>query len=148
MIKYEGLDCILLIDDDTPTNFLHTMIIKRAEIDVRVQTHTSAIDALAYLTSTGPYTGGSMIQPGIIFLDINMPAMNGWEFLDEYAKLPADQKAKITIIMLTTSLNPSDRDKAETYDDVVTFLHKPLIPNKLNDLISQYFTVVSETDAN
>jgi CheY-like chemotaxis protein len=139
MLKYEGLDCILLIDDDTPTNFLHTMIIKRAGIDVIIQSHTSAIDALAYLTSTGPYEGKAMIQPGIIFLDINMPAMNGWEFLDEYAKLPDAQKAKITIIMLTTSLNPSDRERAETYNEVVEYLHKPLILHKLEELVAAHF---------
>ncbi|MDO7742232.1 MAG: response regulator [Pedobacter sp.] len=139
MIKYEGLDCILLIDDDTPTNFLHSIIIKRAGIDAIVQTHTSAIDALAYLTSTGPYEGKKMIQPGIIFLDINMPAMNGWDFLDEYGKLPEEQKAKITIIMLTTSLNPSDRERAESYEDVVTYLHKPLILKNLQELIATYF---------
>jgi CheY-like chemotaxis protein len=142
MTKYKGLECILLIDDDTPTNFLHTMILKRAGIDALVQTHTSAIDALAYLTSTGPYEGKKMIQPGIIFLDINMPAMNGWEFLDEYGKLPEAQKAKITIIMLTTSLNPSDRERAETYEDVVTYLHKPLILNNLQELVAQYFVPV------
>lgn len=139
MIKYQGLECILLIDDDTPTNFLHSMIIKRAGIDTLIQTHTSAIDALEYLTSSGAYQGTKMIQPGIIFLDINMPAMNGWEFLDEYAKLPAAQKAKITIIMLTTSLNPSDRERAETYEEIVTYLHKPLILKNLQDLVGSYF---------
>jgi CheY-like chemotaxis protein len=144
MVKYEGLDCILLIDDDTPTNFLHTMIIKRSGIDVMVQSHTSAIDALAYLTSTGPYEGKTMIQPGIIFLDINMPAMNGWEFLDEYAKLQDAQKAKITIIMLTTSLNPGDRERAETYNEVVEYLHKPLILNKLEELVAAHFEPVAQ----
>lgn len=139
MIKYDGLDCILLIDDDTPTNFLHSMIIKRAGIDTRVQTHTSAIDALAYLTSTGPYEGTQMIQPGIIFLDINMPAMNGWEFLDEYAKLGDNQKAKMTIIMLTTSLNPSDRERAEGYAEVINYLNKPLILANLQALVAQHF---------
>jgi CheY-like chemotaxis protein len=139
MIKYEGLDCILLIDDDTPTNFLHTMIIKRAGIDVMVQSHTSALDALAYLTSTGPYKGKQMIQPGIIFLDINMPAMNGWEFLDEYAALPEAQKAKITIIMLTTSLNPADSAYGERYSELVEYLHKPLMLDKFQELVATYF---------
>ena len=143
MIKYEGLDCILLIDDDSPTNFLHQMILKRAGIDAIIQTHTSAIDALAYLTSSGPYIGKKMIQPGIIFLDINMPAMNGWEFLEEYAKLPPEQKARITVIMLTTSLNPSDKERAAHCEDVVTFLHKPLILDKIRDLIGKYFKEIA-----
>jgi CheY-like chemotaxis protein len=145
MVKYEGLDCILLIDDDTPTNFLHTMIIKRSGIDAIVQSHTSAIDALAYLTSTGPYEGKTMIQPGIIFLDINMPAMNGWEFLDEYSKLPDEQKARITIIMLTTSLNPADRERSENYNEVVKFLRKPLILNRLDEIVATYFKPVSQS---
>jgi CheY-like chemotaxis protein len=144
MVKYEGLDCILLIDDDTPTNFLHSMAIKRANIDVIVQSHTSAIDALAYLTSTGPYQGKQMIQPGIIFLDINMPSMNGWEFLDEYSRLPAAQKAKITVIMLKNALNPSDREHAETYREVVEYLHKPLILHKLQELVITYFKPLAQ----
>jgi CheY-like chemotaxis protein len=143
MTKYQGLECILLIDDDTPTNFLHSMVIKRAGIDAIVQVHTSAIDALAYLTSSGKYEGQQMIQPGIIFLDINMPAMNGWEFLEEYKKLHAHQKAKLTVIMLTTSLNPSDRDRAASCKEVVSFLHKPLMLDAFLDLVNTHFKPLS-----
>jgi len=139
MKKYHGLDCILLIDDDTPTNFLHSMVIKRAGIDAHVEVHTSAIDALHYLTSTGKFVGQPCIQPGIIFLDINMPAMNGWEFMDEYDKLPVEQRAKITVIMLTTSLNPLDKDRASGYKEIVTYLHKPLMMDKLQELILLHF---------
>ncbi len=52
-------------------------------------------------------------QPGLVFLDINMPGMFGWDFLEEHKNLPSGQKAKIVVAMLATSLNPDDREKGE-----------------------------------
>jgi len=68
-----------------------------------------------------------------------MPAMNGWEFLDEYRKLSDKEKAQIIIIMLTTSLNPDDVLKAYTMPEVSGFENKPLTTEKINSIIKKYF---------
>jgi CheY-like chemotaxis protein len=141
MEKITGLNCILLIDDDPATNFIHEKVIGKMQWDVHVQVTFNAMDALEYLEKNGVFSdSGHFPQPGIIFLDINMPGMNGWEFLEVYKNLPKAQQARIVIAMLTTSLNPDDEKRAKNYkEEVKEFLHKPLTPKNLNDLVEKYY---------
>jgi CheY-like chemotaxis protein len=140
MGKIKDLDCVLLIDDDRPTNFLHKKVIERAGLGVEVQALTSASEALEFLTGTGNYAGvPQMHRPGIIFLDINMPGMNGWEFMEAYHQLSESQKARIVVIMLTTSLNADDRERALQDKDIATFYHKPLRTETVMELVNQYY---------
>lgn len=141
MTKYKDLNCILLVDDDLATNFLHRKVVQITGIDVHVQTTTSGKDALDFLCQLSKYQDTAEIpRPGIIFLDINMPEMNGWEFLEEYDKLREEQKAQIVVVMLTTSLNPDDEERAHSNKNITTFLNKPLKPEVLKDLADKYFT--------
>ena len=68
-----------------------------------------------------------------------MPAMNGWEFLEEYKKLPEEQKGKIVVVMLTASPNPDDEAKANSISDVRNYKNKPLSPVALNEILKEYF---------
>ncbi len=132
----EKLNCILLIDDDEPTNFLNELVIKQvdcAEKTVAVQSGQAALDFLKERIN------GGYPQPALIFLDINMPVMNGWEFLEEYKKLDSDQKAKMVMVMLTTSLNPDDKDKADTIDAIDDFVSKPLTAEIVNEILNKHF---------
>ena len=140
-MKRTGINCILLIDDDDATNFIHKILINKILDDVEIPVAINGIVALEYLTRTGRYEGrNDLLLPCIIFLDINMPGMNGWEFLEAYKKLPEKQKAKMTIAMLTTSLNPDDRKRARIYNhEVIQFLNKPLTKENLEDIIDFYF---------
>ncbi|WP_127127668.1 response regulator [Pseudoflavitalea rhizosphaerae] len=132
------LNCILLIDDDEPTNFLNKMIIDEASCAENVQVEQSATDALDYLTAEPDEKEGSA-TPDLIFLDINMPAMDGWEFLDEYKKLTPDQKARVVVVMLTTSYNPEDEVKAKNHNMIAAFRNKPLTTEMLMDVLQEYF---------
>jgi CheY-like chemotaxis protein len=68
-----------------------------------------------------------------------MPAMDGWEFLERYRSLPAERKADIVLIMLTTSLNPDDELKTQAIPEVAGFENKPLSQQRLNLLLEKYF---------
>lgn len=141
MTKFNDLNCILLVDDDVPTNFIHRKIIQKANVEAHVQTATSGREALDFLTYSGNFVDSEGIpRPGIIFLDINMPGMNGWEFMDAYRELDARQKAQAVVIMLTTSLNADDRERAEQDKDIVTFINKPLKPEVVLELANHYFS--------
>lgn len=130
------LNCILLIDDDEATNFVHRMVIKKAGCAEEVVAVPSGQAALEYLTSE---KNGQMPKPDLIFLDINMPAMNGWEFLKEYEKLEEAQKGQVVVVMLTTSLNPDDRRNAESIEAISSFENKPLTFEILQTIVDQYF---------
>lgn len=132
------LNCILLVDDDEPTNFLNKMVLEDVDCAETIKVADSGQNALAYLESAeGP--NGNPSSPDLIFLDINMPAMNGWEFLERYSGLERRHKANVVIVMLTTSLNPDDRTKASGIPDVSGFETKPLTPEKLQSILEKYF---------
>jgi CheY-like chemotaxis protein len=140
MTPLRDLNCILLIDDDTPTNFIHRKVIEKSKIEAHIQVATSAKEGLDFLTYAGKYADSEIIpRPGIIFLDINMPGMNGWDFMDAFRSLPRAQKEQIAVIMLTTSLNLDDRERALQDEDIVTFIHKPLRPETVVELVEAYF---------
>ncbi|WOD42780.1 response regulator [Hwangdonia lutea] len=131
---------ILLIDDDKATNEFHKIIIGLANVTDTIHAVQSGQEGLDYLTSKGFYNSkeNSYPQPDLIFLDINMPAMNGFEFIEEYDKISDDQKGKHLIIMLTSSLNPDDKNLANKITHIKDFLSKPLTKDTVLDLRDKY----------
>ncbi|NVK53116.1 MAG: response regulator [Flavobacteriaceae bacterium] len=130
------LNTILLIDDDPATNFLHKLIIKKEDCTENIICIQSAKEALDYLKTRNEK--GIYPHPEMIFLDINMPGMNGWEFLNEYEKNEKEQKAKI-VVMLTTSLDPEDKKKADNIKEINRFISKPLTSEKLREVLKLNF---------
>ncbi len=137
----QKLKTILLIDDDEATNFLNEMNIQNTEIAEQVVIAWNGKEALEYLTNTGMYAnnGSNFPQPDLIFLDINMPVMDGWEFIKAYHALDENQKGKKVVVMLTTSINEDDRIKAATISEITNFKSKPLLPDDLMELVEAYF---------
>jgi CheY-like chemotaxis protein len=80
--------------------------------------------------------------PEVILLDINMPVMDGWEFLEEYAKVKHKIKNKVKIYMVSSSVNLSDLDKAKSYEDVVDYVIKPIKSADLQKISNDYFESV------
>jgi CheY-like chemotaxis protein len=127
------LECILLVDDDEEDNFYHKLVINRMDIAKRIEVAYNGLEALAYLQKE------NQVIPELIFLDINMPRMNGWEFLEKYKDLSPAQKSRITIMMLTTSANPDHIRKAQEIEEVTGYQTKPLSPEILNEILDTYF---------
>ncbi len=133
----QKLKRILLIDDDEPTNFLNRLVLEEMGCADEITTMTSGEKALKYLSTQ---SDGQYPQPDLIFLDINMPGMNGWEFLEEYNELEDLQKGNIVVVMLTTSVNPADLEKAQAISGIKQFMHKPLTEEHVMKIIRTHFS--------
>ncbi len=119
----------MLIDDDAVTNFYHKIVIQGLNCCERIDIFDDATEALEHLENTDEF-------PDIIFLDINMPIMNGWEFLEGIRKSGLDKVLDTSIIvMLTTSLNPNDKKRALKYEIISDFKYKPLTKEILQNVI-------------
>jgi CheY-like chemotaxis protein len=129
MIK--KLNCIMLIDDNPDDNFFHERVIRKCDAAENIIVMQSASVALEYLKSNPAQC------PDLIFLDINMPGMNGWEFLEEYSTLEKSLQHQVIVIMLTTSENPDDQLKAVNI--VTDFKTKPLTKLMLEEIIDRHF---------
>ncbi|MEO6232657.1 MAG: response regulator [Ferruginibacter sp.] len=128
---------ILLVDDNEDDNWYHERIIKKNDSATKVIALESGLDALALLKEEST---SDIAHPELILLDINMPGMNGWEFLEEYKKIDHKGKRSIVVIMLTTSDNPDDLEKAHRIDILSDIKTKPLTNDMLNDIIAKYFS--------
>lgn len=114
---------VLLIDDSLIDNYINKLIVTKSEIFDLVTVMDSAIDALEFLTKL-VLTGQPF--PELIFLDVQMPEMNGFEFLEEYDKFPKDITEKSSINMLSSSKNTADIKRAGDCHHVINFFSKPL----------------------
>jgi CheY-like chemotaxis protein len=135
------LNCVLLIDDDKAANFINQMIIRKANITDSIQTVLNGKEAIDFITNSGKFENSEDVfpKPMLILLDINMPVMDGWEFLEEYHQLEEHKKGNIIIIMLTTSLNPDDKSRAENISDVSGYKNKPLKLEMIKDIMRKHF---------
>ena len=130
------LNSILLVDDDEGTNFLHKLVLEEADIAEEIIFALNGEEALEIIKENSKK---NKPQPDMIFLDINMPRMNGWEFIEEYQKLENTSNIKLLIIMLTVSLNPDDKEKAQNINSISGFINKPLTVEVLKEIMNDYF---------
>jgi CheY-like chemotaxis protein len=126
------LNCILLVDDDITTNFLNESLIEEIGITKQVLVAQNGKEGIEMVER---YFQEQAACPQLILLDINMPVMDGFEFLEAFQKLDFEHKDSIVIIILTTSLNPIDVHKVKELG-VSGFLSKPLTEEILNEILN------------
>jgi CheY-like chemotaxis protein len=132
----QKIKSVLLVDDDSINNFINERLINKLELANKVNIAANGEEALAFLKDH--IDGSDTSVPQLILLDINMPVMDGFEFLKEYEKLNFPDKKNIVITMLTTSTNPGDMEKFNN-SGVSSYINKPLTEPKLLDIMKKHF---------
>lgn len=125
---------VMLIDDNEIDNLINQKMIEATNITKHIFTHTGARSAIEFLKNIEKLTDISSVLPDVIFLDIDMPLMDGFQFLDEFDQLSDETKNRCKIVMLTSSINPQDVNKSKKYPSVKKYINKPLSQETLQKL--------------
>lgn len=123
---------VMIIDDNEIDIFINQKTIESLNLAERVQSFSSAQDALNYLKLIDEENSYyQLLAPQLILLDINMPIIDGFKFLDEFNKYTIFKQNPIAIFMLSSSLSPDDINKINNYKNVFGIISKPLKADKL-----------------
>ncbi len=125
---------VALVDDNSADNLYHRLALEEVVEDVEVVELTGGPAAIDYLLRSA----GAGSPPDLLLLDLNMPGMSGWEFLDFCRKNVLDRCPDLTVIVLSTSENPDDSDRADADELVDAFVRKPLDARRVAWLVSKF----------
>lgn len=132
---------VILIDDDEPTNFLHERLVGKAACAEELLVFPNSEKALDYLNATAkdPKQENTLEKTDLIFLDINMPRIDGWDFINYYRQIPPLKRNRYALVMLTASVNPDDETRAGTIPEISGFYTKPMTKEMLASVIQRFF---------
>jgi CheY-like chemotaxis protein len=130
----EKLNCILLIDDDTINNFINENLLRKLDISEEVVVRKNGQDGLDFVED---FFANSSKAPELILLDINMPVIDGFEFLKKIKKFDFINLESTQVIILTTSTSPKDIEKMSS-EGINNYLNKPLTEEKLNMVLKNH----------
>ncbi|NOQ70655.1 MAG: response regulator [Crocinitomix sp.] len=125
------MGAILIIDDDETNNFYVKYVFSKLNITENIYFALNGQDALQIINELR----NKGVSIDLILLDINMPIMNGFEFLDEYEKLPKNKESKTVITMMSSSVNSADMKKSNSYKSIDLRIEKPLNEEKMKAIL-------------
>lgn len=131
------LQSVFIVDDDEITIKICNLVIANTEFAKNVSSFINGRECINFFSDyferkrNGEVTD---LPPTLIFLDLNMPVMNGWEFLEDFVRKYAERLPEVKIVILSTSVDPRDFMKAQQYDIVLDFFNKPLTTELINEL--------------
>jgi CheY-like chemotaxis protein len=133
------LDSVLCIDDDTITLMLCKMVITKTSFSKEIVTARNGEEAINYFDNLKvDFNANKLIKlPQLIFLDLNMPVMGGWEFLDCFSSSNYSDFNSIKVIILSSTIDPADLEKSKKYSMVIDFLSKPITKEMLEYIINK-----------
>lgn len=123
---------LCLVDDDDIFQLITQRVIQQTNLVDSIKIFSSGLDAMIFLKSVAQ---NAAQLPEIILLDLNMPVMDGWEFLEEFTLLKPRLEKKITIYVVSSSIAPSDIERAEAINEVTDYIIKPITTEKLLDML-------------
>ncbi|MFH7017694.1 response regulator [Flavobacterium sp. FlaQc-47] len=127
------LEQILCIDDDPITLMLCKKVILKSSFSKEIITAPNGEEALHHF-NTLKYNKNKANKPQLIFLDLNMPVMGGWEFLDHFTSMDYNEFNSAKVIVLSSTIDPEDLAKAKKYPIIIDFLSKPITQQMLEYL--------------
>lgn len=122
----------IIVDDDRSNNLICEFALRRFANDLEVKTFLDPEIALRYIEDE--YSHTTVLSPTVLFLDINMPILTGWDFLEVFESFDSELKQQFSIFILTSSIDHRDQQKAEANLLVEGFLSKPLSTKIINEL--------------
>jgi CheY-like chemotaxis protein len=121
----------VVIDDDRINNLLCKIVIEKVASNCEIKSFESPEEGLEYFKEG--YTNNGV--PTVLFLDINMPTWSGWDYLDNFDMLEKDIKDQVIVFMLSSSVDPSDKQRAVDNKNVTGYLEKPITTEKIEIIL-------------
>lgn len=128
------IDHLCLVDDDDVFRFLTRKVIEETKLVNRIEIFSNGLSAIQFLKANLTSPEG---LPEIILLDLTMPVMDGWGFLEEFIKIKPHTGKKITIYIVSSSIDPADIKKARSISVVSDFIIKPVTRIKLMHMLEE-----------
>jgi CheY-like chemotaxis protein len=135
----DALNHIVLIEDNETTSFLNNRLLSRLGVAKQVTSFSKAEEALNFLWGDAPSNGTPQVTPDLVFVDLKMPGMNGFDFLERYSQLDPDAQERTVVAVLTTSMHGADTARVAQYPNV-EYLTKPLTEEKMQRLLAKRFS--------
>lgn len=126
---------ITLVDDDDTFVFLTRKSLERSELVDNIETFCNWQEAIDYIEEN---INNKKFLPEIILLDLCMPILDGWQFLEQYTKIDKKIQKKISIYIYSSSISPHDIARAKTLNEVTDFIIKPISKEKLIDIVGKH----------